>query len=214
MKKIFLVAVFIILFSTAARADMLLLKSGKKVDGTIVEETDEYYKIDADGMVLTYYEDEILRIEKGAAPEEEFDVMGETESVELAKEEAATKSSFGGKGSGFVVGKVIMPTVSGSNGKLYFKLTSFDLMDLKDINTSIVIDGKSVSGQEITYSFDELPLGKYFVIAVWDLAEPYCTDGDDCPAFKGDYTGGSQVVEIKASGETATADIMLMGLIG
>ena len=192
---------------------MLLLKSWKKVDGTIVEETDEYYKIDADGMILTYYEDEILRIEKGATSEEEFDVMGEAESVEPAKEDVATKSSVGGKGSGFVVGKVIMPTVSGSNGKLYFKLTPFDSMDLQGINTSIAIDGKSVSGQEIIYNFDELPLGKYFIIAVWDLAEPYCTDGDACPAFKGDYTGGSQVVEVKAPGETATADIRLMGLI-
>ena len=42
--------------------NVLTLKSGKKVEGQIIEKTDEYIKIDFSGIPLTYYMDQIENI--------------------------------------------------------------------------------------------------------------------------------------------------------
>jgi len=62
----------ILLIPTWAFATEIILKSGEKVDGKIIEQTDKYIKIDSGiGMAVTYYNDEIdtvdgqnLRIQK------------------------------------------------------------------------------------------------------------------------------------------------------
>ena len=49
-------------FSGSAFADTVILKSGKTIEGKIVEKTDEYVKIDFMGVVLTYYIDQIEKV--------------------------------------------------------------------------------------------------------------------------------------------------------
>ena len=50
-----------------AQADIIYLKSGDNFEGKILEKTDKYIKIDFQGVVLTYYLDEIERIEEKIA---------------------------------------------------------------------------------------------------------------------------------------------------
>jgi hypothetical protein len=72
MRKIYL-TILLILFVSCAYADTIFLKSGKTVSGTIVEETDRYWRIDvADGLSLRYYTDEIARIERTASPRQKI----------------------------------------------------------------------------------------------------------------------------------------------
>lgn len=63
MKKIFFIGLFIILiiFKTYA-LDEIKLHSGQVINGTIVEQTDEYTKIDHESVPLIYYKDEIESI--------------------------------------------------------------------------------------------------------------------------------------------------------
>lgn len=49
-------------FSVAASAETIVLKSGKTVEGKILEKTDKYIKIDFEGVSLTYSIDEVERI--------------------------------------------------------------------------------------------------------------------------------------------------------
>jgi len=62
MKKIFII-ICILMFSVPAFAETIHLDSGKIVEGNIVERTDDYIKIDAGGVSVTYYLDEIVSID-------------------------------------------------------------------------------------------------------------------------------------------------------
>lgn len=50
--------------SSVAFAETVVLKSGKTIEGNLVEETDKYIKIDFEGVTLTYFLDEIDHIDK------------------------------------------------------------------------------------------------------------------------------------------------------
>ena len=49
-------------FYTPILADTLTLKSGQKIEGKIVEKTDQYVKIDFQGVVLEYLQEEVASI--------------------------------------------------------------------------------------------------------------------------------------------------------
>lgn len=50
--------------SSVAFAETVVLKSGKTIEGNLLEKTDKYIKIDFEGVVLTYFLDEIAHIDK------------------------------------------------------------------------------------------------------------------------------------------------------
>jgi len=62
MKKIFVLMIAILSISSFTFAETIVLKSGKTVEGKIIEKTDKYIKIDIHGVPLTYYSDEIESI--------------------------------------------------------------------------------------------------------------------------------------------------------
>jgi len=62
MKKIILIILLLILPSFSF-AETLVLKSGQRIEGKIVEKTDDYIKVDFQGIVLTYFLDEISNID-------------------------------------------------------------------------------------------------------------------------------------------------------
>lgn len=64
MKKSVLILIFILLFiSSLTFAETITLKSGKTIEGKIVEKTDKYIKVDIGvGMPITYFLDEIENI--------------------------------------------------------------------------------------------------------------------------------------------------------
>ncbi|MCM8831657.1 MAG: hypothetical protein NC918_05675 [Candidatus Omnitrophica bacterium] len=59
--------IFLIFVSLPTFADVIRLKSGKTVEGKIIEKTDEYVKIDFLGVKLKYYFDEIEKLEEGSS---------------------------------------------------------------------------------------------------------------------------------------------------
>ena len=74
-KKIFLTILFIICISSICFAETIVLKSGQTVEGTIIEETDRYVKIDFQGIPLTYYHEDIEEIIKIDTPKETLPEM-------------------------------------------------------------------------------------------------------------------------------------------
>jgi hypothetical protein len=67
MKKIiFLLAVFLMMNSLCF-AETIYLKNGRVIEGKILEKTDDQIEIDSNGIALTYYADEIERIEGGVS---------------------------------------------------------------------------------------------------------------------------------------------------
>ena len=68
MNVVPLILLFILLaVASQASAATLYLKSGKKVEGQITEENDKYIKMDFSGASLTFYRDEIDKIENGSS---------------------------------------------------------------------------------------------------------------------------------------------------
>ena len=65
--------------SLFAFAETIVLKSGKTVEGKMLEKTDTYIKLNINGMPITYYTDQIERIDgntvgaKISAPVMDFD---------------------------------------------------------------------------------------------------------------------------------------------
>ncbi|TAM38435.1 hypothetical protein EPN54_04205 [bacterium] len=82
-----LLLVLCLAFPTIAFAETVVLKSGQSIEGSIVEKTDQYIKINFLGAVLTYPLDEIERIDG-----ENKITPGSTENV-LDKQEAAVKEN-------------------------------------------------------------------------------------------------------------------------
>lgn len=89
MKKIVFFCICLILFVSSAFADTITLKSGKQVEGKILEKTAESVKIDFQGVELTYFLDEIDSInEEKIMPAVE---AGETKPV--LQEEISVKEA-------------------------------------------------------------------------------------------------------------------------
>ncbi|MDO8489205.1 MAG: hypothetical protein Q7S42_03735 [Candidatus Omnitrophota bacterium] len=63
MKKRFLILLLVLGFPISIFAETIILKSGKTVEGKIIEKTDKYIKIDFQSVPLTYFTDEIESID-------------------------------------------------------------------------------------------------------------------------------------------------------
>jgi tetratricopeptide (TPR) repeat protein len=70
IRALILLCVFMamFLFVPIASADTVYLKTGQKVEGKIIEKTNEFIKIDFTGVVLTYWLDEIEKVEPQQGP--------------------------------------------------------------------------------------------------------------------------------------------------
>jgi len=62
-RKIIIFSILISLSYFPVFAETIIMKSGKTIEAKIIEKTDEYIKVDIDGIPTTYYLDEILRID-------------------------------------------------------------------------------------------------------------------------------------------------------
>jgi len=65
--RTFLLILVILSLSSLCLAETVILKSGKSIEGKIIEKTDKYIKIDAPGAHLLYFLDEIERIDEGSS---------------------------------------------------------------------------------------------------------------------------------------------------
>jgi hypothetical protein len=82
MRKMWWVLVVCVSLGSWAYADQIYLKSGRIVQGTIVEQTSDQIKIDIDGFVLSYYLDEVDKIEKDGDSSFSADVSKDFGSTE------------------------------------------------------------------------------------------------------------------------------------
>lgn len=78
-------------------AEEILLKNGNKIEGKIIESTDEYVKVDFNGVPLTYWRDDIESVGSKKMPEKSSDTVQATVIVR------AKLSNGPNQGSGFIV---------------------------------------------------------------------------------------------------------------
>lgn len=67
MKKIIFILAIFSLMTSLSFAETIYLKNGSVVKGMVLEKTDDQIEVDVNGMTMTYYADEIERIDGGAA---------------------------------------------------------------------------------------------------------------------------------------------------
>ena len=103
MQKKSSVGVIIILlclcFSSLTLAETIILKSGQTIKGEVVEKTQSYIKVDVDGITLTYFSDEIERIEKEKNVEEKK-IEGGVLSYPASKKPTSKEEIINEEGSG------------------------------------------------------------------------------------------------------------------
>jgi tetratricopeptide (TPR) repeat protein len=61
-KLSFILSLMLLFIPLSVLAETIILKSGKRVEGKILKKTDSYIKVDINGIVITYYLDEIKNI--------------------------------------------------------------------------------------------------------------------------------------------------------
>jgi len=62
----------------------VLLKSGKKFEGKIIDKTDEFIKLERNGIILTYYYDEIEKIEEATMTADVQDLKSQARPLQPA----------------------------------------------------------------------------------------------------------------------------------
>ena len=67
IRSYFLCAIFCLSFLSLGFGQTIILKSGQKVEGKIIEQTDKYVKLDFQGVELIFYSDEISSIEQASS---------------------------------------------------------------------------------------------------------------------------------------------------
>lgn len=81
-KRFAAVLIFCFTFSFISWADTIYLKSGDTMDGTILEETDDYVRLDFYGASMTFYRSDIERIDKGEDQEEVYTRLDRREDLD------------------------------------------------------------------------------------------------------------------------------------
>lgn len=93
MKKISLAIVLIIICSPAF-ADTIYLKNGEQVEGKIIEETEDFVRIELD-IKLTYFADQIERIERESKISEETKAYLESlKNIKVSQEKMQEKEAL------------------------------------------------------------------------------------------------------------------------
>lgn len=91
---LFLIMLCIVYFSNVVFAETITLKSGKKIEGKIIEKTDKYIKLDFYGASLTYFIDEIEFIDgQKIANKESSDNSGKKIDLEKTEKSVSDVSS-------------------------------------------------------------------------------------------------------------------------
>lgn len=78
--KFQIITIFFILYLSAfCSAEMIILKSGRTLEGKITEKTDQYVKVDYEGVSLTYYWDDIESVKEGGRKSDDV-IPGDSEA--------------------------------------------------------------------------------------------------------------------------------------
>ena len=88
MKK-YLCIVAMLFLSSLSYADTIILKSGKTIEGEIIEKTDEYIKLEFDGMPVTYFLDDVDSIDAEAGGKSHFEKLMRDAQISSARADMA-----------------------------------------------------------------------------------------------------------------------------
>lgn len=97
MRKRLLILLFVSCLPVSIFAETIVLKSGKTVEGKLIEKTDKYVKIDFQGVPITYFIEEIEKVESdkfSKTAKEVFDKGKENSSSDKYKEAVAGLATF------------------------------------------------------------------------------------------------------------------------
>jgi len=138
LRSLSLLTGFIILtclcFCEIAFSETIILKSGKSIEGKIVEETTNYIKMDYEGVVLTYWKDNIERIEKSKEPKVEIKAPQDEKEIKIK-----IKSANAGNVGEFIdrldsLGQDIQTIISNAQAEI----TKIEAKDLTEKHWSIL----------------------------------------------------------------------------
>ncbi len=138
--KTIIISVSFLFLAPLIYSATIYLKDGRKIEGRIIEETDDYIKIDFYGGTLTYYKDKIERIEnfkgKSEIKSSSFSDIFERVSPAVVVITAYTPEEIS-RGSGFIVrGNGVIVTnfhvVAGAT-KIEIKLKDGRIFSVKNI---------------------------------------------------------------------------------
>ena len=157
---------FLLLYFTCATplfAETIVLKSGQKVEGKLLEKTNEYIKINFQGVVLTYFNDQVESIE-GEKPTIGSQVFGKEKSESILHSDKSPSQIFKEASPGIVV---IRTSIRDSQMTLGIKeyaqgsgfvvnkngiiLTNFHVVDGADLISVTFNNGKNYDVKEIIY---------------------------------------------------------------
>lgn len=176
-------------FTSALFADTIVLKSGKTVEGKLIEKTDKYVKIDFQGVELTYFMDEIQNIKE----DEEGVSFKENRAEELAdssfqppKEKDAPQifkqlslavvyiRAGSSQGSGFVIDKkgVVVTNwhVIGASGNITVSLNNGKEYTCKEVLNYDILKDICILQLDIHDELPYIPLGEYSRIDIGQTA--------------------------------------------
>ena len=144
-------------FSSFVYATTIVFKSGKTVEGEIIERTDDYIKVDFYGTSLTYYLDEIANIEGKSLSNSKAGIISAEESLNIEGKEIISKiNNAASRIEGFKA-SIIMKMNKGAEasstiGKVLFKKPNKSNMqgiisagvdgELRNIEQIMISDGE------------------------------------------------------------------------
>ncbi|MFC1703329.1 hypothetical protein ACFL1E_00905 [Candidatus Omnitrophota bacterium] len=105
-----------------------------------------------------------------------------------------------------ISGRVELPEVD-KEGNLFIKFSPAGqfLSAPESERYFTVIKKEDITSHKVPYKIEVVPPGKYWGFCTWDIAEffwePSWGEGN-CPAYEGDYTGGTQELIVIQEGET------------
>lgn len=82
-KRILFYVILGMLVNSLAWADVIYLNNGKKIEGKVLEQSPEHVKIDVRGVPLTYFADEIDRVETKEGVTDSFDATAVTGGINI-----------------------------------------------------------------------------------------------------------------------------------
>ena len=157
---LFFILAGLLVFIPYALADSVTLRSGRKIEGKIIERTPEYIKIDFYGTTLTYYNDEIKDITGGPA----------------SSESDSGYDSFCLKAAVFLRQGFYQEAIK--QLKQAVKINPYSAAAYNDLGVAYACGGKYIEAIGQFKEALQRESGDYSEIIKWNLANVYCLAGE------------------------------------
>lgn len=130
------------------------------------------------------------------------------DSIENMKGEAAPATPVTppvpGVGMGRISGTIHVSDINSHAGNMFvYIIDESKLPDKVETVASLYVPMQNVVNPELPFTLDNVPAGKWSIMAVWDAAPPYCEAmASYCPASARDVLGSEEGVSVTAGSVT------------